>query len=128
MIMARTVTTTTTTTVAGFTFLIHGRGGTVVRQEGKLVAGKDPAGIDVVIRHLDEHGNTVPVPRVTPQVVRGEHRPGMPTPSRPVDHNLATVMAKTYVGTPAQIFAAMAADYEELEYPEPAEPVPSITA
>jgi hypothetical protein len=118
--MGRTVTTTTTTTVVGFTFTVHGRGGNVAHGENHtLVPATSPdIGIDIGIRHLDERGNTVPIPRVTPQVVRGgPHKPGMPTPVRPVDKSLATVLAKTYTGTPAQILAQMAVDYEALEYP-----------
>lgn len=114
--MARTITTTST--VVGFTFAIHGRGGNVTSQAGQVVSAPlNGDGIRIDIQHLDPTGRPVRLPRVTPQTVKSQHRVGMTTPQRPVDQNLATVLARTYTGTPAQILAQMAAAYEALEYP-----------
>jgi hypothetical protein len=106
--MARTITTTTTVTIAGFTFNIHGRGSTIQGSNST---------VRIAIQHLDANGNSVQLPRSTAQTVRRPHKPGQSLPPKPEDKNLATVLAKTYSGTPQQVLAAMAADYEALEYP-----------
>jgi hypothetical protein len=106
--MSKTVVTTLTAT---------GFAGHVTINVKSSAPGVATGKANVRIAHFDANGNLVPLVNATPTSVTRPAVKGAPIPPRPVDKNLATVLAKVYTGTLEQVAAQAAVDYETLAYP-----------